>query len=115
MPYRCPEQRRKGVIKRKARYRRFINSVKDVPCQDCGVKYPYYVMQFDHVTDDKCHDISKMCNHSLDTVRAEIDKCEVVCANCHAERTFQRGYINGSSEVQDMSEETFWDVQLDLF
>jgi hypothetical protein len=47
-------------------------------------------MDFDHVGDDKILDISHMRRHNLDKLRAEIAKCEVVCACCHRIRTFTR-------------------------
>jgi hypothetical protein len=47
-------------------------------------------MQFDHVKGVKVTNISRssMILGQLDRLLAEIEKCEVVCANCHAERTF---------------------------
>src|SRR4051794_19485248 len=69
-----------------------IREAKDVPCKDCRHRYPFYVMQFDHLPEYKklikLSTASKL--HSKEAVRTEIAKCEVVCANCHAERTFQR-------------------------
>lgn len=68
----------------------YIRKVKDVPCADCKIKYPFYVMQFDHIR-DKEFNISTAINfHTLNKIKLEIAKCEIVCANCHAERTFQR-------------------------
>ena len=69
-----------------------INSYKDIPCTDCGVKYPHYVMDFDHIGDDKFMDVSKMRRHRMafSKIIAEIEKCEVVCSNCHRERTNSR-------------------------
>lgn len=69
---------------------------KDVPCADCGVVYPPYVMDFDH-RDPKqkfcmVSQVWRLC--SPRRVREEIAKCDVVCANCHRERTHQRGYPN---------------------
>ena len=65
----------------------YIRQQKDKPCTDCGIKYPYYVMQFDHLRDKK-HAISQMYSRvGLPAIKKEIAKCEVVCANCHAERT----------------------------
>lgn len=83
------------ILARAAKYRligarkELINAAKDVPCTDCGIKYPPYVMQFDHLR-DKEFQIGNSFTFSLERVLAEIEKCEVVCANCHAERTHQR-------------------------
>lgn len=65
---------------------------KDVPCTDCEIKYPYYVMEFDHLDPDtKQFNVSAgVMSASYERLIAEIAKCEVVCANCHAERTEQR-------------------------
>lgn len=72
--------------------RELVLSVKDTPCADCGVKYPYYVMQFDHLG-EKSFTIALASRKSIaiDKVRDEIARCDVVCANCHAERTHSRG------------------------
>ena len=60
------------------------------PCTDCGVPYPFYVMHFDHL-EDKVAGISILMRRgSSAQVRAEIAKCELVCANCHAIRTWNR-------------------------
>lgn len=70
-----------------------IRAEKDKPCADCKIKYPYYVMHFDHLgEEDKDEAVGKMANRpvSESRLRAEIAKCEAVCANCHAERTYQR-------------------------
>lgn len=69
----------------------FLKEVKSVPCADCGVSYPDYVMDFDHLR-DKTANIStwKQRGWNLARVKEEVEKCEVVCSNCHRERTFQR-------------------------
>jgi hypothetical protein len=70
----------------------YLRKVKDVPCADCRVKYPFYVMQFDHLG-DKAFNISMEGRNgsvSWARLRREVAKCEIVCANCHAERTYQR-------------------------
>lgn len=70
----------------------FVNARKNQPCTDCKREYPYYVMQFDHINDDKTFEISFAVRNSMgiETIKKEITKCEVVCANCHAARTHQR-------------------------
>lgn len=67
-----------------------INSYKDRPCTDCGIKYPPYVMDLDHVDpSNKFLKLSTMRRRrmSFDLIKEELVKCEVVCANCHRERT----------------------------
>jgi hypothetical protein len=68
------------------------------PCVDCGTKYPYYIMQWDHVKGTKVKAVSALLTQeSWDRAREEIKKCELVCSNCHAERTFKRGKLARSS------------------
>jgi hypothetical protein len=74
--------------KRKAERHRIVHEAKNRPCADCGNRYPHYVMDFDHLGDKKFTIAGKQT--SLDQLREEIAKCEVVCANCHRERTWQR-------------------------
>ncbi|OZE35613.1 hypothetical protein CH259_16425 [Rhodococcus sp. 05-2254-4] len=63
------------------------------------MQYPYYVMQFDHLG-DKHFNIGQMGPTSgRARLVAEIAKCEVVCANCHAERTFRR---SRSAEIESL-------------
>lgn len=60
-------------------------------CMDCGER-DLRVLEFDHVTDDKEANISRLLMEvaSKERLLAEINKCEVVCANCHRIRTVQR-------------------------
>lgn len=70
---------------------KYIELKESKPCTDCGKFFPYYIMQFDHVSDDKLFTIgNKVRNNFNKSVIEEIEKCEPVCANCHAERTHQR-------------------------
>lgn len=78
-------------IKRKQIIKDIKNKAKDIPCADCGIKYPPYVMDFDH-QEDKEYEIASLSSRfiSIEKVLAEIAKCDVVCANCHRKRTFDR-------------------------
>lgn len=60
------------------------------PCADCGETDPL-VLEFDHLHDKKFSVSQGLRDRSWDTVLAEIDKCDVVCANCHRRRTILRG------------------------
>ncbi|HUH08184.1 MAG TPA: hypothetical protein VML96_10305 [Egibacteraceae bacterium] len=86
--------------------RQIIETAKDVPCADCGMRYPPYVMDFDHVTGRKTRNVSQMRSRASESqLRTEISKCEVVCANCHRVRTFSRSQqvesrgVGGSKEL----------------
>jgi len=64
---------------------------KSVPCTDCGIQYPPYVMDFDHVRGIKEFHIAMSVQHvSIKRLNAEMDKCDVVCSNCHRIRTYNR-------------------------
>lgn len=74
-----------------------LNDLKTAPCADCGVAYPPWVMQFDHHPDrgEKGFAIgAQRTNVGLARLLAEIAKCDVVCANCHALRTHAR-WVDG--------------------
>lgn len=73
-----------------ARKRMIITGAKNVPCMDCGIRYPSYVMDFDH-RDPSTKRFSigrQVASYGIDALRAEIAKCDVVCANCHRIRTY---------------------------
>lgn len=61
-------------------------------CVDCKKAYPACVFDFDHVKGKKRGDVATMVGRSvsLKTLIAEIEKCELVCANCHRIRTHNR-------------------------
>jgi hypothetical protein len=85
---RHPEKIREKKERHRNAVRDYMYSFKNVPCADCGIKYPPYVMQFDHVRGVKLFNIgSTGRGKSREALEEEIAKCEVVCANCHMERT----------------------------
>lgn len=93
---------RRRYDERKDFNRDIMRGAKDKPCEDCGIKYPPYVMDFDHVRGEKVRKVSGLTNGSTAVILAEIAKCDVVCANCHRERTFQRGYFNDPRNLRNL-------------
>jgi hypothetical protein len=84
-----PNIKLKQDAKRKER-RAWLDALKTAtPCTDCGLNFPPCVMHYDH-TDPATKEfhISKMVGGNTKKLLAEIAKCELVCANCHAIRTF---------------------------
>ena len=59
------------------------------PCVKCGGTDPV-VLEFHHVK-DKVISIAAMggAGYSLESIQKEIEKCEVLCANCHRRLTIQ--------------------------
>lgn len=75
-----------------ARNREYINQFKLAKgCIDCGYNLNAVALDFDHLN-DKEHNISRMSRlyFSLEAIKKEIEKCEVVCSNCHRVRTEKR-------------------------
>lgn len=73
--------------------REYIRGIKaTMPCADCGRKFHYCVMDFDHREGEtKLFEIA----HAYRTkgriqIEQEMAKCDVVCANCHRIRTHGR-------------------------
>jgi hypothetical protein len=79
--------------------RQKVYDFKNVPCRDCGIAYPSYVMDFDHRPEEiKLFTVGDSARkYGWATVLAEIAKCDVVCSNCHRERTHQRRRMNDTS------------------
>lgn len=75
-------------------HRAFLQSIKDVPCLDCGLKWHYCVMEFDHLPQfTKEFTISRVSQRiSRVKLLDEINKCDIICSNCHRIRTYKRKY-----------------------
>ena len=71
--------------------RALIRGAKDRPCADCGIMYPYWVMDLDHLPGtEKVAGLAKMHSDDPAAVAKEIAKTQAVCANCHRQRTYKR-------------------------
>lgn len=65
-----------------------INYLKENPCIECG-ESDIIVLEFDHIeSDKKFKNISVLRKHyNLKILKKEIEKCQVLCANCHRKKT----------------------------
>ena len=83
-------------LARKTAYReeqiKLLADLRRVPCLDCGGTFPFFIMQFDHRDpSEKRYMVSMMVGRTgTERILAEVAKCDIVCANCHRERTYQR-------------------------
>jgi hypothetical protein len=102
-------QRDKTVTRQRNRRRTISDTFQKIkqesPCADCGENYPYWIMDFDHLG-DKEFQISSYRKHgkNLEDILREIAKCDVVCSNCHRNRTHARKvYSETNSQFNDVS------------
>ncbi len=66
----------------------FMRYKSTLACTDCGISHPA-ILQFHHRNrDDKSFNISDVVRkaNSIKQITNEIQKCDVVCVNCHAKR-----------------------------
>lgn len=70
----------------------YIHELKSRPCSDCGETFHHAAMDFDHCRGVKLHNIALLARRgvALSRLEAELDKCDLVCKNCHAIRTWKR-------------------------
>lgn len=87
--------RNKVYYKKKARThskatQELITSLKQGPCKDCKQKFHPWQMDFDHIDGVKEFNLGFGRYKGKAKIIAEIAKCELVCANCHRDRTYRR-------------------------
>lgn len=71
---------------------RVVQERKNSPCADCGKTYPHYVMDMDHrEREKKSFNIADGIRTlvAMDKMLLELNKCDVVCSNCHRIRTYE--------------------------
>ncbi len=98
------DEHKKNVLVRKVSARQearqfVLDYLSAHPCIQCGESDPM-VLEFHHVG-GKEREISFMITggYPIAKIQAEIDKCQVLCANCHRRKTVkERGWFrNGDS------------------
>jgi hypothetical protein len=68
-----------------------LDQLRSVPCADCGGRFAQCAMDFDHRDPStKLGVVTRMINASYRRMMVEVAKCDIVCANCHRLRTFER-------------------------
>ena len=102
---RNPEQAHQSKVDCRVNGRAYARAAKDIPCVDCGGKFPVVCMDFDHREGTVKHprlthrengyrrmpiSMTALATQSLKAFKEEVAKCDVVCANCHRIRTDRR-------------------------
>lgn len=87
------QKRRRQVRERRQRLVELNGNLKaSRPCADCGGRFHPAAMEWDHLPGtEKLDDISTLARTGKTRqFHRELEKCELVCANCHAVRSFAR-------------------------
>ena len=68
--------------------RKILDYLRCHPCVDCGENRPIR-LEFDHVRGKKLFNIADALRRksSWESILKEIEKCDIRCSNCHAEKT----------------------------
>lgn len=75
----------KRILREKKNLEWYQGYKKTLKCSNCP-ESRWYTLDFHHTGDDKEYNIGAMARKvSLETLQKEIDKCIVLCSNCHRE------------------------------
>jgi 5-methylcytosine-specific restriction endonuclease McrA len=73
-------------------------------CARCGYDKCSRALEFHHTNpNEKDFGISTILTRSIASLKEEVDKCELLCANCHAEehqRLYEEGYSQFNPDTQ---------------
>jgi len=83
--YRCKQCRSAAVSNKRRQLKQKALSYKGSCCSICGYYKCTAALEFHHQDDTKEFTISSGDIKSWDKMKIELDKCILVCANCHRE------------------------------
>ena len=71
-----------------------LHEMFDKSCRDCGISHdnPSF-FDFHHIDKSTKHrEVKQILNGSWDKIMTEVDKCVMLCPNCHRERHLKEGW-----------------------
>lgn len=84
--WRCLKCQTEAVKKRREKIKKDAIDYKGGKCEICGYNKCIEALEFHHINNDKDFGISaKGYTRSFKKIKEELDKCILVCANCHRE------------------------------
>jgi hypothetical protein len=100
----CNESARKRAAERL----KFMQDFKESNgCTDCKQSFPHYILEFDHRPPHTGRGpVNQLYGRCWEVLLTEIEKCDVVCANCHRIRTWKRRQEKLSSLIQESAVNT---------
>lgn len=82
----CKKCHSSRAIDRLRTNKRLAVEYKGGECQACGYNRCQAALVFHHINPgDKDPDFNKMRYWNFEKIKVELDKCKLLCANCHAE------------------------------
>ncbi|OLC53628.1 MAG: hypothetical protein AUH85_13845 [Chloroflexi bacterium 13_1_40CM_4_68_4] len=80
------------VLDKREEQSALIRAFRSTPCFDCHQHFPWFVMEFDHRDPARKRNNVPFLAGRIGLVRLleEIEKCDIVCANCHRVRSYSR-------------------------
>lgn len=96
----CANRRTKRLVAERTGY--LVAFLREHPCVDCG-ESDLIVLEFDHLRDKSFPIAQGIRDRPWRDVLLEIEKCDVVCANCHRRRTNRRGGFIRAVVAADMA------------
>lgn len=89
------DQYKNNRTKRRDKHKEFFHNIKkNLKCDNCG-ETRWYVLDFHHNEGDKEFNISTWFSSglSIERFKKELEKCSVLCSNCHRELHFLENNI----------------------
>lgn len=83
--YRCCKCRSEAVANRRKAIKTMAIEYKGGKCEHCGYCKCVEALEFHHLYGKDFGIAQSGSTRSWDKVRKELDKCELLCANCHRE------------------------------
>ena len=86
--YQCKKCRVDSVTKRRQEVKRLLVEYKGGKCERCGVEYHPAVYDFHHINPEEKEITlgSNAAHKALSVLKKEVDKCLLLCSNCHREK-----------------------------
>jgi hypothetical protein len=91
-------QKNRVAVNKKSKRQFLFDYLSEHPCVVCGEKR-IPTLHFDHL-EDKSFNMGHAVTlgKGLKLIQAEIEKCQILCANCHSMKTAEQfGWYNGLS------------------
>lgn len=90
-----PDNRRKRCQSCNTKIRRIRTKLAAIKylggcCAECGFNKHPAALEFHHVNQDKEFTIGAVSNKSWEVIKKELDKCMLLCSNCHRARHSNR-------------------------